>query len=1802
MIHRGASSDSVRARSAVRGWGARRSFRSRLTGIIGVCALAVPIAVVGGAVPAFGDTTVQVVRIPGLTHLNAVACPSATTCVAVGQDDAMSDFAFYPVVVPITNGIPGAPQAIAGTYGNLNAVACPSATTCEAVGSMRGTDGVSRAMVVPITDGTPGAAQVVPGVGGVITWLRAVACSSATTCEAVGDFYPSQGGKELVVVPITNGTPGTAQVVPGVGGVFASLDAVACSSATTCVAVGGTSNFPQSWNVVVPITNGTPGTAQLVPGFNGLGGVACPSATTCEAVGSVDGLNGGVVVPITNGTPGSPQLVPGTFGILNAVACPSATTCVAVGSDRDLGVGVVVPITNGTPGAGWTDSGTARLIGVACPSATTCEAVGAPRVPPPPRTITPQSVQGGGFAFLSQTTCTGCPVNTATGEFFRTFDDLSVPGRGIPLAFSRTYSSSAAIGGETGLLGPGWTDSYNWHLALDASGNATVTSANGSSVVFMADGSGGFVSPGFVHAMLVKNGDGTYKFVGNDQKHYVFDASGNLVKETDRNAYATTLSYSGGKLTTVTDPAGRALSFAYDANGKLISVTDPAARKVSFAYDSAGSLGTETDVDGGLWKFTYDSNHLMLTMTDPRGGVTANVYDDSGRVTSQTDPAGRTITFSYALGASGSETTTETDALGNVTQWDYTNLQLMAVTRGAGTPQAATTAYTYDPATLRVASVIDPNRHTTTYTYDAQGNQLSVTDALGRETTYTYDSLNDLLTTTDPLGVTTTDRFDANGNRTSQSRPLTGTPDVQSTTYIYGDNAHPGDITSTTDPAGNVTTMTYDPQGDLVSQTDALGNKTTYAYDAIGRRLAVTTPKGNAPGGTPSAFGTTTTYDSFGEVLSVTDPLGDKITNTYDLDHNLISSTDAKGNTTSYTYDADNERIGIARADGTMLATAYDANGNAVSQTDGSGAATTYRYDPLNRQIGVTDPLGRRTTTTYDGAGNTISVTDPAGQTTSSTFDAVNQRTSITYSDGATPNVTNIIYNADGERTSQTDASGLWVWSWDSLHRLISVSEGANGNVSYQYDLRNLVTQITYPGGNKVSRSYDHAGRWSGVTDWLGNTTTFQYDPNGNLAGQRPPIASGVTDSYGYNNADNLTSIADAKGPDTLFAANYTRDNNNQLTADSSQPASTGSYRYNSLDQLCYAGSSTASPCTSPPGGATVYGHDRADNLTNTGGTTQVFDAANQLCWTTAGASSNTCSNPPNGATVFNSDSRGNRTTTQPPNGAPTTLAYDQANRLKTVTTAGSQSYVATVKSDHPFGYWRFGERAGSVAADSSGRGHDGIYGILGSGHPTLGRTGLITGDPNTAAGFNGSSFAVVPARNLANGTFSLEAWIKPSAKASANQTVLSGVDAKLNTRLAVQVTPKGAVLLSFGGTELKTGNAALTLGATTHVVATYNVSTQTRRLYINGTLKATGTAPPITQTPVLFYVGVRLGRAHGTTTATNWLTGTIDEFAAYATALPPNRVASHYRAGAAPAVASSATYGYNGDGLRMSKTTGGATTKFTWDPTGSLPLLLGDGTSSYIYGPGGFPIEQINGVTAVWVHHDQIGSTRVMTDSTGNNVGSYTYDAYGNIANHTGTASITELYASQYRDSEDGFYYLRARYYDPKTAAFIGVDPLTKVTRSRYGYAADSPLTHTDASGLAWCGDNIPFDWMCDAALGILHINAQYIAPDVSASLAPIIDKISTACSAAIVGLTSEVAGACAIFTQQVGNFAHLSLVFAGCEDPNDTAKTLLGEVPGQYFATFGHDTMGAVSDTAFGTWGLQNATEPKCPCTPRF
>lgn len=124
--------------------------------------------------------------------------------------------------------------------------------------------------------------------------------------------------------------------------------------------------------------------------------------------------------------------------------------------------------------------------------------------------------------------------------------------------------------------------------------------------------------------------------------------------------------------------------------------------------------------------------------------------------------------------------------------------------------------------------------------------------------------------------------------------------------------------------------------------------------------------------------------------------------------------------------------------------------------------------------------------------------------------------------------------------------------------------------------------------------------------------------------------------------------------------------------------------------------------------------------------------------------------------------------------------------------------------------------------------------------------------------------------------------------------------------------------------------------------------------------------------------------------------------------------------------------------------------------------------TCSFIYGPCRTTIEQINNSTGIvtYLHHDQAGSTRLLTGSTGTVTGKCTYSAYG-TPTCEGTTTTPLGFDAQYTSSDTGLVYLRNRVYDPATAQFLTVDPAVGITRAPYNYAADNPVNEQDRAGL---------------------------------------------------------------------------------------------------------------------------------------
>ena len=136
--------------------------------------------------------------------------------------------------------------------------------------------------------------------------------------------------------------------------------------------------------------------------------------------------------------------------------------------------------------------------------------------------------------------------------------------------------------------------------------------------------------------------------------------------------------------------------------------------------------------------------------------------------------------------------------------------------------------------------------------------------------------------------------------------------------------------------------------------------------------------------------------------------------------------------------------------------------------------------------------------------------------------------------------------------------------------------------------------------------------------------------------------------------------------------------------------------------------------------------------------------------------------------------------------------------------------------------------------------------------------------------------------------------------------------------------------------------------------------------------------------------------------------------------------------------------------------------------------LLEYDGSNvlqaRYTHGPGiDEPIAVTKGGSTFFYHQDGLGTVTDLTDSAGATAKSYSYAAYGNIVDQTGTLDQPYTYTGREFDSETGLYYYRERYYDPQASIFLQKDPLgvQTVGPNLYGYVLQNPVRFNDPFGL---------------------------------------------------------------------------------------------------------------------------------------
>ncbi|RCX08180.1 RHS repeat-associated protein [Anaerobacterium chartisolvens] len=584
-------------------------------------------------------------------------------------------------------------------------------------------------------------------------------------------------------------------------------------------------------------------------------------------------------------------------------------------------------------------------------------------------------------------------TNPASGNFSRSYTDMSMDVPGFKLNIGRTYNSR---NDKSGPLGKGWTFSFEGNIKDDPNDSTlkVVTLPDGSVQTFKKSkdaGSNDIFTAKDSRSRLELKAGGSYVLTTKDQYSYTFingwltlmqdkfgntvsisvDSNGKISKITDIAERSITVDYSGTSfIRFVKDVSGgRTVEYQYE-NNQLVRAIDPAGNITRYSYDSSGYMnGVKDHNSNRIEDLVYnhsagDNQHKVSRITDAYGNIFKYAYDNANKEASITDSNGRQTVQHYD---SYMYTSSSRDAEGKEEITEY-NLDINGGNR-FGEERAVTdrngnkTAYDRD-GRGNITKITNPDGSTIEYTYDAKNNVISEKNEQNKYTFYIYDAgMVYLLKKIEPLNGTdlyyqgcdeskfaitgytyyTSQECQSNGYKAKGLLKENKSPEGKITAYTYYSN---GCLKTEKDAQGKTTVHNYNSIGWETSTISPMKFKTEYFYDNNGRleKTVANDGDGSAKPITTSSV-TRTTYNIMGRKTQEVSP------NLYDPAKDSLTSHTYTGNHGyRYVYNADYtlKRVTDPENNVTEYLT-YDMYGNVLKEKKPNGAVYEYAYDALNR-------------------------------------------------------------------------------------------------------------------------------------------------------------------------------------------------------------------------------------------------------------------------------------------------------------------------------------------------------------------------------------------------------------------------------------------------------------------------------------------------------------------------------------------------------------------------------------------------------------------------------------------------------------------------------------------------------------------------------------------------------------------------------------------------------------------------------------------------------------------------------------
>jgi len=832
----------------------------------------------------------------------------------------------------------------------------------------------------------------------------------------------------------------------------------------------------------------------------------------------------------------------------------------------------------------------------------------------------------------------------------------------------------------------------------------------------------------------------------------------------------------------------------------------------------------------------------------------------------------------------------------------------------------------------------------TRYTFGADGKVTAITDRNNNAINFVYSGGN-LATVTDPAGRVTTLSYDDANHLNAVTDPA-----GNAYSFAYSGNT----LSSVTYPDGGTWRYTYDANAFMLSKTDPLGNITSYAYDNQHRVVSSTDPEGKSRGVSympagPDVTRTTTftekdggvweyTYNTqAGTLTSKTDPQGGVTSYIYAAAGNRTSTILPDGTTTSYTYDGQGNMSSTTDALGQTTSYTYNSFGQVLSITDPQESTTGYAYDAKGNLTATTDPTGATTKYEYDGKGNVTKVSNPLGQATTFVYDAKGNLASVTDPAGATTSYT---YGAAGNMTSQTDANGATTsFEYNAKNQLVKVSDPQGNVTSYTYDVNDSKTSQIDANGNTTYFEYNYKGQLVKTTDALGNVTNYAYGGTGcaSCGGGTDKLtsitdANGNTIRYEYNELGGKVREIDALGN----AVSYTYDAKGNILTKADALGRVTTFVYDPLNHV--------KEQTDPAGGKILFEYSPKGQLTKV---TDPIGVSTVYEYDTLGRNIRT-SSPDAGTTTYTYNPDGTLKAKTDGNGTTVTYEYDTKGRLLAVKYTDAAQNIA-------YSYDTCTNGKGKVCSmtDPSG--------TTAYSYDSLGRIGT---ELKTIFGvIYTTGYSYDKAGNLASTTYPSGRTISYS-RDKLNRT--SGVTAKL----------KNMISLASSVTYDSMGNLmSLTYGNGLALSQGYDTANRVRSIIVPGIMNYAFSYDPVGNI-------LAINDAMNTANAKSYAYDLLDHLSS---ATGPWGTLSWAYDGNGNCLSqkNGTSYNYKYDANRLASITNGHTTNYGYDNAGNT---TSDGTREFIYNQNNRLIKAIE---------------------NGKTVGEYTYNGKGErVTKKTGPAA----------------------------------------------------------------------------------------------------------------------------------------------------------------------------------------------------